>query len=234
MAKNPILPLYYNDLLGSTKTWTDEEFGAYMRLLIEQWDKGGLPNDSQRLARLYTSHAANWELLKDKFPLVDGLLKNPVMEEVRQKRARHSEKQALNAKQRAKQYAKPLPNISQNEAKKMPLENEYENENEKVIERKEVQEETIDARLDTAFNDLYLEPLSMKAPTLYPGVDFTLELERFKLKVKGSPRVYADRDSGGLRAAFEFQLRSMSASSPTVRVNGRNQPRPKAFNLSEI
>lgn len=231
MAKNPILPLYYNDLLGSTKTWTDEEFGAYIRLLIEQWDKGGLPNDSQRLARLYTSHDANWSMLKEKFPLVDGLLKNPVMEAVRQKRAKHSEKQATNAKHRWKS----MPNESQNDAKSMPLENEYENENERVIERKEVQEETIDARLDAAFNDLYLEPLSMKAPTLYPGVDFTLELERFKLKVKGSPRVYADRDSGGLRAAFEFQLRSMSsASSPTARVNGRNQPRPKAFTLSEI
>lgn len=209
MAKNPILPLYYNDLLGATKTWTDEEFGAYVRLLIEQWDKGGLPNDCQRLARVCTSLDANWHMLKDKFPLVDGLLKNPVMEEVRQKRAKHSEKQALNAKRRWKS----MPKEYQTDAKKMPLENEYENENEKVIERKEVQEETIDTRLDAAFVDLYMEPLAMKAPTLYPGVDFKLELERFCQKVKGSPRVYAEHDTGGLRLAFEHQLRNAKPSN---------------------
>ncbi len=221
MAKNPILPLYYNDLLGATKTWTDEEFGAYVRLLIEQWDKGGLPNDYQRIARVCTSLNANWHLLKDKFPLVDGMLKNPVMEEVRKKRSKHSEKQASNAKKRWKS----IPKEYQTDAKKMPLEYEYENENEKVIERKEVQGETIDQRLDAALVDLYLEPLAMKAPTLYPGVDFNLEVARFRQKVKGSPRVYAEHDTGGLRLALEHQLRNARPSLP----NGKAKPDIKKF-----
>jgi len=72
MAKDPIFPLYYNDIDRSTKTWTDEEFGAYMRLLMEQWDKGGLPKDYQRLTRIATSLDKNWSLLKDKFIEVDG------------------------------------------------------------------------------------------------------------------------------------------------------------------
>lgn len=121
MAKNPILPLYYNDITRSTITWTDEEFGAYMRLLIEQWDKGGLPNDMKRLSRISTSLESNWEIIKEKFPLTDGLLKNPVMEEIRAKSQKHKEKQKENAKKRYQNAAKPP-------AKKMPLEDEIENE----------------------------------------------------------------------------------------------------------
>jgi len=93
MAKDPIFPLYYNDIDRSTKTWTDEEFGAYMRLLMEQWDKGGLPKDYQRLTRIATSLDRNWTLLKDKFIEVDGQLKNTVLEEIRLKRDKHKEKQ---------------------------------------------------------------------------------------------------------------------------------------------
>ncbi len=121
MAKNPILPLYYNDLLGSTKTWTDEEFGAYVRLLIEQWDKGGLPNNYQRLTRIATSLPTNWEMIKDKFPEVDGLLKNPNMEAIREKRARFTEKQSENVRKR-------YQNSTKQHTKNLPLEKEIENE----------------------------------------------------------------------------------------------------------
>lgn len=129
MAKNPILPLYYNDIDRATRTWTDEEFGAYMRLLIEQWDKGGLPNDYQKLTRLATSLDTNWEFLKNKFELVDGLLKNPVMEEIREKRRKHSEKQSDNVRKRYQKSTKT-------DTKYLPLENEYEIENEIVNDDK--------------------------------------------------------------------------------------------------
>jgi uncharacterized protein YdaU (DUF1376 family) len=219
MAKNPILPLYYNDLLGATKTWTDEEFGAYVRLLIEQWDKGGLPNDYQRLTRIATSLGNNWEgLLRDKFPLVDGMLKNPVMESVRAKRAKFSELQADRVRKRYR-------NSTEVSTKNLPVENENENENEKVIERKEVQEGTIDTRLDAALVDTYLEPLLMNGKHLYPGVDINLELARFRQKVKGSPRVYAEHDTGGLRLAFEHQLRNAKPTIP----NGKPKVSIKDF-----
>lgn len=121
MAKDPILPLYYNDLTTSTQDWTDEEFGAYVRLLIHQWRQGGLPKDYQRLTRLATSLDTNWSLLKGKFVEVDGLLKNPVMEEIRQKRDRHKEKQRENISKRYQKSTKPP-------TKTLPLENENENE----------------------------------------------------------------------------------------------------------
>jgi len=123
MARNPILPLYYNDLTTSTQDWTDEEFGAYVRLLIHQWRQGGLPKDYQRLTRIATSLSTNWTMLKVKFPEVDGLLKNPVMEEIREKRAKHSEKQRINVQNRYQTSTK-------HPTKLLPLEKENEIENE--------------------------------------------------------------------------------------------------------
>lgn len=133
MAKDPVFPLYYNDIDRSTKTWTDEEFGAYMRLLMEQWDKGGLPKDYQRLTRIATSLNTNWALLKDKFIEVDGMLKNPTLEEHRQKRLKHKQKQKENIQKR---YQKPT--------KTLPLENENEIENEKLNNKVEFENEIFD------------------------------------------------------------------------------------------
>lgn len=216
MAKNPVLPLYYNDILGSTKTWTDEEFGAYVRLLIEQWDKGGLPNDYQRLTRLCTSLPTNWDMLRSKFPEADGLLKNPVMEAIREKRAKHSEKQSENVRKRYQTSTKPP-------TKNLPLEIENEIENEKVIEGKEVQEEN-QLEPAAAFDEIYIE--NLKLSRAYPGVDIDQELKRFILKVQGSPNVYAEHGTDGLRLAFNAQLRSVRPSNGEAK-----KPRQKAFEL---
>lgn len=122
MAKDPVFPLYYNDIDRSTKTWTDEEFGAYMRLLMEQWDKGFLPKDYQRLTRIATSLDKNWPMLKDKFKEFDGVLKNEVLEGHREKRLKHKEKQKNNIQKRYQKTTKTLP-----------LEEEKENEKENGI-----------------------------------------------------------------------------------------------------
>lgn len=126
MAKDPVLPLYYNDITTSTQDWTDEEFGAYMRLLIHQWRQGGLPKDYQRLARIATSLDTNWPMLKLKFVEIDGVLKNEVMEDIREKRDKHKERQKENALKRYQKSAKP-------NAKTLPLEEEREYEKEKEL-----------------------------------------------------------------------------------------------------
>lgn len=132
MAKNPILPVYYNDLRAACLDMSDEEFGMYFRLLMEQWDKKGLPKDYQRLTRLCTSFDKNWPLLKTKFVERDGKLFNENMEEIRNKRDKYSEKQKENV---LKRYQKP----TKHDTKQTPLENEYENEI--VIQDKGVQGE---------------------------------------------------------------------------------------------
>ncbi len=47
------MPLYVKDLLCDTDDLSPEEFGLYVRLLLQMWIRGGcLPSDPERLARL--------------------------------------------------------------------------------------------------------------------------------------------------------------------------------------
>lgn len=124
MAKNPVFPLYYNDILGSCLTWDDDEFGAYIRLLIYQWDKKELPKDYQRLTKIATSLDKNWSLIKSKFEETETGLQNKVLEEIREKKRKHSENQTINVNKRYQNSTKPP-------TENLPLEDEIENENEK-------------------------------------------------------------------------------------------------------
>lgn len=126
MAKQPTLPLYYNDIARTCSTWTDEEFGCYMRLLIEQWDKGSIPKEESRLHRLATSVKKNWHLIKEKFEESDGVLKNAKMEEIRERISKHKEKQKTNVQNRYQNSTKPVTKPPTNS---LPLEDENEDEN---------------------------------------------------------------------------------------------------------
>lgn len=190
MAKNPVLPLYYNDITTSTQDWTDEEFGAYMRLLIHQWRQGGLPKDYQRLTRIATSLSTNWTMLQSKFPEVDGFLKNPVMEEIRAKKAKHSEKQRVNVNNRYQTSTKqPTKNV--------PLEIENEKEN------------SIELILKSGLGEIYLDSVRGQ----WGHIDFEFELQSFIQKVRGSPGNYFNHDTGGIRLAFQAQLRNAKAKT---------------------
>jgi uncharacterized protein YdaU (DUF1376 family) len=155
MAKDPIFPLYYNDLDRSTKTWTDEEFGAYVRLLMEQWDKGFIPKDYQRLTRIATSLDKNWPLLKSKFVEVEGNFQNIRLEEIRAKKSKFKEKQRSNVLNRYQKPTKPP-------TKKLPL--EIENEIESEIEKGSLEKSekpflklvSVDWQMDDDFQSAYL------------------------------------------------------------------------------
>ncbi len=137
MAKNPIWPCYFNDLRGSTQDWTDEEFGAYVRLLIFEWDKGGVPVEEKRRVKIAETSAKHWGLLKTKFEEKDGVLVNKKTIEVREKKKKHSEKQAENVEKRYQKATKKLPNDYQTDyqkpTKNIPLEIDIEKEKEKDI-----------------------------------------------------------------------------------------------------
>jgi uncharacterized protein YdaU (DUF1376 family) len=64
---------------------TAEEFGVYWRLICHSWNKGGLPNDDQRLALMAGQCSGNAVVYaKTKFEVcADGLLRNPRLEKVR-------------------------------------------------------------------------------------------------------------------------------------------------------
>lgn len=134
MAKDPVCPIYYNDLLGATRDWTDEEFGCYVRLLLEQWDKGYIPspyqkstknapNNYQRLTRISTSIEQNWSVVGKKFIEADNGLININMEEIRNKRLKFRQKQREN---RESGYKKNNQNSTKHSTRtEPPIENEY-------------------------------------------------------------------------------------------------------------
>lgn len=133
MAVNPIFPLYYNDIDRSTRDWTDEEFGCYMRLLMHQWDKGEIPKDPQRLSRIVTSLGSSWVTVGLKFVETGTGLQNEKLEEIRAERNSFLKKQQENGKKGGR---KPRINPDTNPDTKpnQSLQNEDEDEKEDEIE----------------------------------------------------------------------------------------------------
>jgi uncharacterized protein YdaU (DUF1376 family) len=129
MAANPILPLYYNDIDRSTRDWSDEEFGCYMRLLMHQWAQGEIPKETHRLSRIVTSLGSSWELVRLKFIETETGMINEKLEEIRAERMAYLKKQQENGKKGGRKpkenpTVNPLPNPKQS------LHNEDEDEKE--------------------------------------------------------------------------------------------------------
>ena len=59
--KRPWMPLYVADYLHDTRHLTTVEHGAYMLLIMEYWQRGGLPLDERRLARLAGITDREWK-----------------------------------------------------------------------------------------------------------------------------------------------------------------------------
>lgn len=92
MKGNYFFPLYYQRLLASTMGWKDDEFGAYLKLLIYQFDHGSIPNDMELIGRIAETAKKNWTKISAKFILNEGgNYINLVMDGIRQENVRKSE-----------------------------------------------------------------------------------------------------------------------------------------------
>jgi uncharacterized protein YdaU (DUF1376 family) len=115
------IPFFGRDFYASTAMWTAEEVGHYIRLLVIQWDSGGLPSDLERLELVSPGVGRVWQLLSSKFPACDdGLRRNARMEEHRAraedlKEARSEAGQEGNRKRWGDR--KPVANGSQKDRK---------------------------------------------------------------------------------------------------------------------
>src|SRR4030095_5113747 len=111
----PAFQFYAGDFLVSTTTFSNEEVGAYIRLLSHQWVNGSVPDDLRALAQiLHTSSCVTqriWQKISPKFSRgTDKLLRNPRLEEVRQKHYEFIELQAAKPHKRwSKPYAAAMP-----------------------------------------------------------------------------------------------------------------------------
>ena len=89
----PHFPFYPSDFIAKTGRLTDEQIGAYIRLLCEQWITGDIPlvithdgtHDANVLRMICESADRSWPAIAKYFEPIDTGMKNPRMEKVRVK-----------------------------------------------------------------------------------------------------------------------------------------------------
>lgn len=83
-----ILPFLHKEFSAATCDWTDTEVGAYIRLLMVQWDQGSIPEDINRLRKIADSIDQTQDVVLLKFKKAEqiGRLQNLRMEEIREER----------------------------------------------------------------------------------------------------------------------------------------------------
>ena len=67
MKRTPWMPLYCDDLIGSTIDMSAEELGAYIRLLCHIWTRGPLPMDEKVICRIAGTKARVWKKIASRF-----------------------------------------------------------------------------------------------------------------------------------------------------------------------
>lgn len=128
MAKDPAFLFYPNDWLGGTMGMTFEEKGAYMELLMMQFNRGHM---TTHMIRQIVGQV--WDKIKDKFIQDDkGLWYNTRLEEEKNKRQNYT-KSRNNNRSGKNQYTKnDLINDTNIRSYDQSLSNHMENENENV------------------------------------------------------------------------------------------------------
>lgn len=114
MAKDPAFLFYPGDWLGGTIGMSFEEKGAYLELLVMQWNCHRIAeDDAKKLVG-----AKLWNRLKRKFLHDSDGYFNQRLQDEKDKRKAHSDKQKQNANKRwhksGNAMALPLENINEN------------------------------------------------------------------------------------------------------------------------
>jgi uncharacterized protein YdaU (DUF1376 family) len=211
MAKDPAFLFYPGDFNTGTQFFTDDQVGKYMRLLMAQHQHGHLTeNQVIFICKSYDKDVMS-KFVKDG----NGLWYNERLEIEIVKRKKFVESRSKNKEGKSKSKI-----ISKSYDSHM--ENENENENRNTINNKKESETfeytlepDVDVKLAEALDEIYLDAQAMK----WPHLDFQFEYRTFCEKVRGSPDHYRNHDNGGIRLAFQKQLR-----------DSKNRKNGKGFN----
>lgn len=180
------------DWVMGTRGMRADVKGVYIGLLIHQYDQGFLPAGLDELALIEPEVGKVWVLLKDKFfEFEPGKLRNKKLEEVRE----FWSKQGKNGSKGGRPK-KEEPKLNPNNNPKINPKHNHHNDIDLDTD--------IDLKLKGALDEIYIENQRMK----WAHVNFDLELNSFREKVRGSPVHYSNHDTGGIRLAFQSQLRN--------------------------
>jgi uncharacterized protein YdaU (DUF1376 family) len=202
MAKQPYIPLYIGDWEQDVNGLSIEAEGAWLKIIFKCWrNEGTFTATIEILARVckvtpekFASILLEWELGNIcEITRQDGGLITLANRRILRDREISKERQIAGAKGGAK--AKQKPSKPEAKPKQIP---EYDNDI--VIDN----ESDIELKLKESINEIYIDQEKRK----WPHLDFAFEVETFKNKVRGSPQEYRGRDSGGIRLAFQYQLRT--------------------------
>lgn len=143
--KNPAVLLYTSDFITGTLFMSNEEVGAYIRLLCMQHQKGHL--SKQEIIQICKNENIFNSIMVHFKQDTEGLYFNERMDQEKEKRTKYSESRANNRKKKEKTYEKDMKKISKTYEKHM--ENENENINIYINNNKEL-------------NDIFLEFLKIR------------------------------------------------------------------------
>lgn len=133
MAKDPAFLFYPNDWLGGTSIFTREEKGAYIDLLVAQFNHGKLTIENIRTI-LGLDFDRLWEKIQGKFKQKKGLYYNERLSNEIIKRQKYAESRRNNAKG-DKAYAKHMHEHREDRDRNR---NEDENDNKALLEKFEI------------------------------------------------------------------------------------------------
>lgn len=95
MAKAPAFQLFAVDFLSDTLTWSAQELGVHLRLMMWSWDNGPVPVDMKRICRIDPEAAQVWDIVGPKWIANgQGGLTNPRLEKTRADQAEYRGRQA--------------------------------------------------------------------------------------------------------------------------------------------
>lgn len=104
VGKAPAFQFYASNFLTGTNDMSVEEVGIYIRLLATSWDKGPLPVEPSRLARIAGAEieqfVRSWQVVRRKWKKTRAGYVNERLEQQREAREAFAAKQAINAKKR--------------------------------------------------------------------------------------------------------------------------------------
>lgn len=117
MGKAPAFQFYASDFLTGTNEMTVDEVGIYIRLLATSWDKGPLPMEPSRLARVAGADIDRfipaWQVVRKKWKKTKAGYVNERLEMQRGEREAFAAKQAEKANKRWNSNATAQPRQSQ-------------------------------------------------------------------------------------------------------------------------